>query len=174
MTVMAGDLVASRPIKSVKDDDFDPGIFTENAGQVKLMAEGVAKSEKPRRRRSRRQSHGSAWHWKQTDSWYYTLPGTKRRVALFDEDGIRIRGIDNKKAAQLALARVKLGQGWEPQAPPTSPEEWIVAKVCSEYLQYCERGVSYQDGESLEQGQWSALFPQSQEVAGLGQGPNPE
>jgi integrase len=152
MTVMAGNFVASRPFESVKDD-LDPGIFTEKAGQVKLRHPGKAKSANPRRRKSRRQSHGSAWHWKQTDSWYYTLPGTKRRVALFDEDGSRIRGIDNKKAAQLALARVKLGQGWEPQAPPTSPDEWIVAKVCSEYLQYCERGVAngtvskgYRDG----------------------------
>ena len=99
---------------------------------------------KSRRRRgkTRRQSHGSAWHWKQTDSWYYTLPGCKKRVPLFDEDGNRIRGVDNKKAAQLALARVKLGQGWRPEAPPASPDEWIVAKVCSEYLQYCERGVA--------------------------------
>jgi hypothetical protein len=94
------------------------------------------------RRKTRRQSHGSAWHWKQTDSWYYTLPGCKKRVPLFDEDGNRIRGLDNKKAAQLALARVKLGRGWSPEAPPASPDEWIVAKVCSEYLQYCERGVA--------------------------------
>jgi hypothetical protein len=30
-----------------------------------------------RPRKQRRQPHGSAWHWKQTDCWYYTLPGTK-------------------------------------------------------------------------------------------------
>ena len=71
-----------------------------------------------------------------------TLPGTKKRVPLFDEDGHRIRGADNKKAANLALARVKLGQGWRPEAPPASPEDWLVAKTCSEYLQYCERGVA--------------------------------
>ena len=40
-----------------------------------------------RRRKQRRQQHGSAWHWKQTDCWYYTEPGTRKRVALFDEDG---------------------------------------------------------------------------------------
>ena len=40
-----------------------------------------------RKRRQRRQSHGSAWHWKQTDIWYYTPPGTKRRVALRDDRG---------------------------------------------------------------------------------------
>lgn len=94
------------------------------------------------RKKIRRQSHGSAWHWRQTDTWYYTLPGTRKRVPLFDEDGNRIRGLENKQAARLALARVKLGQGWRPEAPPTSPEEWIVARVCSEYLQYCERGVA--------------------------------
>src|SRR5688572_25540729 len=48
------------------------------------------------RRKTRRQSHGSAWHWKQTDGWYYTLPGTKKRIALFDEDGRRIRGLENR------------------------------------------------------------------------------
>src|SRR5436305_8523225 len=103
---------------------------------------GSAASGPRRRRKSRRQQHGSAWHWKQTDSWYYTLPSSKKRVPLFDEDGNRIKGEENKKAAQLALARVKLGRGWQPEAPPTSPDEWIVAKVCSEYLQYCERGVA--------------------------------
>jgi len=102
----------------------------------------AAKRSLGRRRRFRRQSHGSAWHWRQTDGWYYTLPGTKKRVPLFDEDGNRIRGVENKQAAQLAMARVKLGQGWTPEAPPASPAEWIVAKVCSEYLQYCERGFA--------------------------------
>ena len=28
------------------------------------------------RKRKGRQSHGSAWHWRQTDCWYCTLPGT--------------------------------------------------------------------------------------------------
>src|SRR4029453_8183686 len=44
------------------------------------------------RRKTRRQSHGSAWYWKQTDTWYYTLPGTKKRVSLFDEEGSRVKG----------------------------------------------------------------------------------
>jgi hypothetical protein len=52
--------------------------------------------------KSRRQRHGQAWHWKQTDCWYYTPPGTKRRVPLFDEDGRRIRGKQNDRAADLA------------------------------------------------------------------------
>jgi hypothetical protein len=35
------------------------------------------------RERTRRQQHGSAWHWQQTDCWYYTLPGTKNHLPLF-------------------------------------------------------------------------------------------
>ena len=56
-----------------------------------------------RNRKQRRQQHGSAWHWKQTDAWYYTEPGTKKRQPLFDEYRERIRGKENKEAAQLAL-----------------------------------------------------------------------
>ena len=61
-----------------------------------------------RKRKVRRQSHGSAWHWQQTDCWYYTMPGTRKRVALFDEDGQRIRGKGNKEAAEISLANEKL------------------------------------------------------------------
>lgn len=50
--------------------------------------------------------------------------------------------MDNKQAAQLALARVKLGQGWRPEAPPASPDDVVVANVCSDYLEYCKRGVA--------------------------------
>lgn len=35
-----------------------------------------------RTRKQRRRAHGSAWRWEQTDCWYYTLPGTKNRMAL--------------------------------------------------------------------------------------------
>lgn len=91
------------------------------------------------RKRKRRQPHGSAWHWRQTDCWYATLPGAKKRVALFDENGQRIRGKDNNEAAELALGRLKLsGEGW----PASDHEEWIVARVCSEYIQYCERRLA--------------------------------
>ncbi len=31
-----------------------------------------------RKRTQRRQLHGSAWHWKWTNCWYYTPPGTKQ------------------------------------------------------------------------------------------------
>src|ERR1043166_5755647 len=61
-----------------------------------------------RLRKQRRNPHGSAWHWKQTDCWYFTLPGTKKRIALFDEQGERIRGRQNQDVAEHALARAKL------------------------------------------------------------------
>lgn len=94
-----------------------------------------------RKRKVRRQSHGSAWYWKQTGSWYYTLPGTKKRVALFDEEGRRIRGKENKEAAEFALAKEKLA--WEGEGDASSGNgEWLVARVCSEYIQYCERGLA--------------------------------
>jgi integrase len=97
-----------------------------------------------RRRRTRR---GSAWHWKQTDCWYYTLPGEKRRVALFDEQGKRIRGKDNKQAAELALARAKLNAKWRQQAVDDGSEAnrgeaWPVARVCSAYLEHCRKRVA--------------------------------
>ena len=94
-----------------------------------------------------RQRRGSAWYWKQTDCWYYTPPGTNRRVPLLDENGKRVRGKDYKQAAALALARVRLAGGLEPESLAVEPvisrcEQWLVAKVCSEYIQYCEQGVT--------------------------------
>ena len=91
--------------------------------------------------KQRRRPRGSAWHWRQTDRWYYTPPGTKKRVPLLDEDSKRIRGKENRKAAELALARVKLAGKWRPTAEPAEEGQWLVARVCSEYLQYCEGGV---------------------------------
>lgn len=109
-----------------------------------------------RSRKQRRSAHGSAWHWKQTDCWYYTLPGTKKRVSLFDDSGERIRGPEQRELAERALARIKLsgeGRGMVSTADP----EWIVARVCSEYLEYCRRSVAsgavskgyYQQSESF-------------------------
>ena len=94
-----------------------------------------------RRRKQRRQAHGSAWHWKQTDCWYYTPQGSKRRVGLFDEQGQRIRGKQNQPAAEQALARAKLADAAQSGGAAAS-EAWLVAKVCSEYIQYCERGLA--------------------------------
>jgi len=95
-----------------------------------------------KKRNGRRQRRGSAWYWKQTDCWYYTTPGTKKRVPLTDEDGKRIRGKENEKAADVALARVKLAGQWRPTAEPAKRGEWLVARVCSEYIGYCDRGVA--------------------------------
>jgi len=44
-----------------------------------------------------------AWHWKHTDIWHNTLPGTKNRIPLFDEQGQRIRGKENRSAAEQAF-----------------------------------------------------------------------
>ena len=93
-----------------------------------------------RPRKQRRNPHGSAWHWNQTDCWYYTFPGTKKRVPLFDEDGSSIRGRENQEAAENALARLKVaGAVNEGQLPDP---EWVVARVCSEYVQHCEKRVA--------------------------------
>ena len=89
----------------------------------------------PRRRKSR----GTAWYWRQTDSWYYTPPGTKQRVRLLDEDGRPIRGTRNRPAAELALARVKASGNWRPQAEEVSESVWLVARVCSEFIEYCQQ-----------------------------------
>jgi integrase len=95
----------------------------------------------------RRQRHGLAWYWKQTDCWYYTPTGTKKRVPLLDDEGRRIRGPENKQVASLALARVKLQTDWrpDPEAVPeitaADPRPWLAARVCSEYLARCERRV---------------------------------
>ncbi len=94
-----------------------------------------------RKRKERRQPHGAAWHWKQTDCWYYTMPGTKKRMPLFDENGERIRGLENKAAAVLALSQVKVaGDGHDNSNRPH--QKWLVGHVCSEYLEYCERSFA--------------------------------
>lgn len=92
--------------------------------------------------KQRRRSRGSAWHWRQTDGWYFTSPGTKRRVPLLAEDGKRIRGEENRQAAELALARIRVAGDWRPEAEPAPGKEWLVAGVCSKYIEYCRRGVA--------------------------------
>jgi len=91
--------------------------------------------ETPRRRRTR----GKAWHWRQTDSWYYTPPGTKRRVRLLDEDGRPIRGKESRQIAELALARVKAAGKWRPTVEEVRDDPWLVAKVCSRFIEYCQQ-----------------------------------
>jgi integrase len=93
-----------------------------------------------RPRKQRRNAHGSAWHWKQTDCWYFTLPNTKKRVALFDASGDRIRGLDNRDTAEQALARVRVA-GMPQTTGAAADADWIVVRVCSEYLEYCQRSA---------------------------------
>ena len=87
----------------------------------------------------RRRTRGSAWYWRQTDAWYYTPPSTKKRIPLTDEGGKRIRGKDNKKSAELALARIKADGNWRPSTDPAVREELLVVKVCSEFIQNCKQ-----------------------------------
>ena len=89
----------------------------------------------------RRRPRGSAWYWKQTDTWYYTPPGTKRRVPLVDGDGKRIRGPGSGQAAVLALARLKVADQWRPAADPAAEGEWLVAEICATYIEHCEARV---------------------------------
>ncbi len=95
----------------------------------------MAKANTGRKRRSR----GRAWYWRQTDSWYFTPPGTKRRVRLVDERGNPVRGQSSIDQAELALARVKAAGDWRPEVKPAEESDWIVAKVCSIYIENCEK-----------------------------------
>lgn len=91
----------------------------------------------PADQKKRRRPRGSAWHWRQTDCWYFTPPGTRRRVPLKDEAGRRIRGAGNRQAAELALARIKVARQWRPEADEVTADEWLTARACSEYVQHC-------------------------------------
>jgi integrase len=62
-------------------------------------------------------------------------------MPLFDGNGQRIRGKQNQEAAETALSKVKVTSDSGSSAK-SDRERWLVAKVCSEYLQYCERGVA--------------------------------
>ena len=84
-------------------------------------------------RKLRRQQHGSAWHWKQTDCWYYTESGSNKHMPLFDGQGERVRGQESKEAARLALARIKVADELSPPKAPVS-NTWTVARVCDAYL----------------------------------------
>ncbi|MBL9084766.1 MAG: tyrosine-type recombinase/integrase [Planctomycetales bacterium] len=100
------------------------------------------KEPAPQRRRSR----GAAWYWQQTDTWYYTPRGTKKRETLRDEKGRPIRGLQSKHAAQLALARIRITQGMVPAegAEESMPakHEPLVAEVCADYIRHCERALT--------------------------------
>jgi integrase len=56
-----------------------------------------------------------------------------------DEHGRPIRGKDQRQAADLALARVKATGRWRPQPSEPPDSQWLVARVCSEYIAHCQR-----------------------------------
>lgn len=60
-------------------------------------------------------------------------------MRLLDEKGRAIRGKENRPAAEVALARVKVAGNWRPEVESTTDEIWLVAQVCSELIQHCER-----------------------------------
>ena len=68
-------------------------------------------------------------------------------MPLFDDNGERIRGKERREAADLALAKEKLA--WSGEGDAAVSGEWLVARVCSGYIQYCERGVG---NNSISQG----------------------
>lgn len=88
----------------------------------------------------RRRSRGRAWYWKQTDSWYYTPPGTRQRVRLVGLDGMPLRGAAARDAADLALARIQAAGKWRgDEKVEANSKSLIVALACSEYLVECQR-----------------------------------
>lgn len=90
----------------------------------------------------RRRSRGRAWYWQQTDSWYYTPPGTRNRVRLLGLDGLPLRGPDSRDAADLALARIQASGKWRAAPDPkVASQSDVVARVCSEYLVDSQRRV---------------------------------
>jgi hypothetical protein len=90
------------PKTSERDGATDHGRGHPRPGRV-ARAGALSPPRRPRsnrkrpRRPTRRHSRASAWHWRQTDRWYYTIPGGKKRAPLLDEDGARVRGKDNKE-----------------------------------------------------------------------------
>ena len=67
---------------------------------------------------------------------------TKKRTPLFDDKGERIRGKASKEAAELALARERLTWEDDTVGAHGGSGEWLVARVCSEYIRYCESGLA--------------------------------
>ena len=96
-----------------------------------------------RKRKQRRQPHGSAWHWKQTDCWYYTHAGHEEAGAPSMRTGRGSGAARTGKPAESGAGEGKafLG-GRRPPGSPSANGPWLVARVCSEYLQYCERGLA--------------------------------
>jgi len=84
------------------------------------------------------------------------MPGTRKRIPLFDENGQRIRGRGNQEAAETAMAKATVANETAPAGTPRR-DQWLVAKVCSEYLQYCDRGVAnntISEGHRINAANW--------------------
>jgi integrase len=96
---------------------------------------------KRRTRKQRRQSQGSAWFWQQTNTWYFTEPGTRKRVPLYDAAGQRIRGREQQAQADEALAKLQTPRLTRQNPQLTLAQQWTVQRVCDTYLQYCAKSV---------------------------------
>lgn len=75
---------------------------------------------------------------------------------MFDENGERIRGVQNRQVADVALAREKLRLN-DGSSNVQDVGSWLVARVCSEYLLYCEKRVEkgeMSDGHLRNSKQW--------------------
>ena len=76
------------------------------------------------------------------------MAGTTRRRAR--SDGCRCwtttanQSVAKRIGRQLSWrwARVKVAGDWRPEAEPSASDEWQVARVCSEYIEYCRRGAT--------------------------------
>lgn len=64
-----------------------------------------------------------------------------QRVSLFDEQGQRIRGQENVRLTEHAFALAKIESYVALNGQPPAGE-WLVARMCSEYLQSCQDRVA--------------------------------
>lgn len=86
-------------------------------------------------RNRKRQANGSPWYRRFDNGWYATLDG--KRTKLCDETGRLIKGKDNREAAELSVARLKL------QLPVASSSDGIlVATVADAYLAHLKATAS--------------------------------
>jgi hypothetical protein len=85
-----------------------------------------------RPKKKRGDNHGSAWQWRQTDCRCYTLPGTKRRVAQFDEQGRRIKGKETVEPLPQATAGRRSAKR---SSGSSSPELRFIERRFASYLQ---------------------------------------
>ena len=59
-------------------------------------------------------------------------------MALLDENGERIRGREKEEAVEVAPAKEKLSWTYDSDASTIGNNQWLIARVCSDYIQYCE------------------------------------